>query len=41
MIANGDRNKFLKLYEQLKKKIIDKPEMLTKDYWKNKQEMIE
>ena len=36
MIANGDRNKFLKLYEQLKKKIIDKPEMLTKDYWKNK-----
>ena len=36
IIANGDRNKFLKLYEQLKKKVMDKPEMLTKDYWKNK-----
>ena len=35
-IANGNRDKFLKLYEQLKKKVIDKPEMLTKDYWKNK-----
>ena len=35
-IANGNRDKFLKLYEQLKKKVMDKPEMLTKDYWKNK-----
>ncbi len=34
--ANGNRDEFLKLYEQLKKKVIDKPEMLTKAYWKNK-----
>lgn len=36
IIANGDRTKFLKLYEQLKNKVMDQPEMLYKDYWKNK-----
>lgn len=35
-IANGDKTKFLKLYEQMKRKIRNKPEMLYKDYWKNK-----
>ena len=33
-IARGDKNKFLKLYEQLKNKVINNPDMLTKDYWK-------
>jgi len=32
-IANGDVNKFLKLFEQLKQKIIDNPDILTKNYW--------
>lgn len=34
-IANGDKTKFLKLYDQMKQKIINNPEMLYKDYWKN------
>jgi hypothetical protein len=33
-IANGDRTKFLKLYDQMKQKIINNPEMLYKNYWK-------
>ncbi|WP_297422736.1 AHH domain-containing protein [Clostridium sp.] len=33
-IARGDKAKFLKLYEQLKNKIMNNPDMLTKDYWK-------
>ena len=33
-IANGDKRKFLKLYNQMKQKIINNPEMLYKDYWK-------
>ena len=33
-IANGDKTKFLKLYDQMKEKIINNPEMLYKDYWK-------
>ena len=32
-IANGDKTKFLKLYAQMKQKIINNPEMLYKDYW--------
>lgn len=35
-IANGDTEKFLKLYNQMKQKIINNPEMLYKDYWLNK-----
>ncbi|NRZ96919.1 AHH domain-containing protein [Clostridium tetanomorphum] len=33
-IARGDKDKFLKLYEQLKNKVMNNPDMLTKDYWK-------
>ena len=33
-IANGDKTKFLKLYDQMKQKIINNPDMLYKDYWK-------
>ena len=33
-IARGNKEKFLKLYEQLKNKVINNPDMLTKDYWK-------
>ena len=33
-IANGDKTKFLKLYDQMKRKIINNPGMLYKDYWK-------
>ena len=33
-IANGDKTKFLKLYDQMKQKIINNPEMLYKDCWK-------
>lgn len=33
-IANGDKIKFLKLYDQMKQKIITNPEMLYRDYWK-------
>lgn len=33
-IANGDKTKFLKLYDQMKQKIINNPEMLNKNYWK-------
>ena len=32
-IANGDKTKFLKLYDQMKQKIVNNPEMLYKDYW--------
>ena len=32
-IANGDKTKFLKLYDQMKQKIINNPDMLYKDYW--------
>lgn len=32
-IANGDKSKFLKLFDQMKQKIINNPGMLTKDYW--------
>jgi hypothetical protein len=32
-IAKGDKDKFLKLYDQMKQKIISNPDMLTKDYW--------
>jgi hypothetical protein len=32
-ISQGDTTKFLELFEQLKKKIIDNPDMLYKDYW--------
>ena len=35
-IANGDKAKFIKLYEQMKQKIINNPDMLYKDYWINK-----
>ncbi|MBQ3601245.1 MAG: AHH domain-containing protein [Lachnospiraceae bacterium] len=33
-IANGDKTKFLKLYDQMIQKIINNPDMLYKDYWK-------
>ena len=33
-IAKGDETKFLKLYDQMKQKIINNPDMLYKDYWK-------
>lgn len=33
-IANGDKTKFLKLYDQMKQKIINNLDMLYKDYWK-------
>lgn len=33
-IANGNKTKFLKLYDQMKRKIINNPGMLYKDYWK-------
>ena len=32
-IAKGDKTKFLKLYNQMKQKIINNPDMLCKDYW--------
>ena len=32
-IVKGDKDKFLKLYNQMKQKIINNPDMLTKDYW--------
>jgi len=35
-IAKGNQDKFLKYFQQLKNNILSKPEMLTKDYWKNK-----
>jgi hypothetical protein len=35
-IAKGDKDKFLKLFDKLKQEIINNPEMLYKDYWKNK-----
>ena len=36
VISRGDKAKFLKLYEKMKQEIINNPEMLYKDYWKNK-----
>ncbi|WP_146553480.1 AHH domain-containing protein [Rummeliibacillus sp. SL167] len=33
-IAKGDKEKFLKLYEQLKQKVRENPDMLYKDYWR-------
>ena len=33
-VAKGDREKFLKLYEQLKQKVRENPDMLYKDYWR-------
>ena len=35
-IAKGDKEKFLKLYEQLKQKVRDNPDMLYKEYWRSK-----
>jgi hypothetical protein len=32
-IAQGDTKKFLELFEQVKWKIMNNPEMLTKGYW--------
>ncbi len=34
-IAQGDKNVFLELYENMKKYITDNPDMLYKDYWRN------
>lgn len=34
-IAQGDQTKFLKLYDQMKQKIISNPDMLYKNYWIN------
>ena len=33
-LAQGDKDIFLKLYEQMKIKIEDNPDMLYKDYWR-------
>ncbi|WP_289686520.1 AHH domain-containing protein, partial [Helicobacter rodentium] len=35
-IAKGDKNKFLKEFEKLKREIKDNPDMLRKAYWKKK-----
>lgn len=35
-IANGDRDKFLKLFESLKNEVANTPAMLTKEYWSGK-----
>jgi len=35
-LANGDKTKFLKLYEQLKNRVKTNPDMLYKDFWKKK-----
>ena len=35
-IANGDKNKFLQLFEGLKQEIMNNPDMLRKYYWKGK-----
>ena len=35
--ANVDTRTLLKLYDQMKQKIISNPDMLYKDYWINKQ----
>ncbi len=35
IIAQGDKNVFLQLYEKMKVHITDHPEMLNKDYWRN------
>ena len=36
MMAGGDCDKFLKLFGQIKKTIVDNPDMLYKDYWSKK-----
>ena len=33
-LANGNKDKFLKLFESLKSEVANNPEMLQKDYWK-------
>lgn len=33
-IANGDKEKFLELFDKMKQNIIKNPDMLYKDYWK-------
>ena len=35
-LARGDSEKFLKLFEGLKKEVRDNPDMLYKDYWRSK-----
>ncbi|MEK3952119.1 AHH domain-containing protein [Psychrobacillus sp. FSL K6-1464] len=35
-LAKGDREKFLKLFEGLKKEVRDNPDMLYKEYWRSK-----
>jgi hypothetical protein len=35
-LAKGDKKKFLQLFEQLKQEVRNNPEMLYKDYWRNK-----
>ena len=35
-IAQGDQSKFLKLFDQLKREIINNPEMLYKNYWRGR-----
>jgi hypothetical protein len=32
-IANGDKKKFLELFDKMKQSIIKNPSMLYKDYW--------
>lgn len=34
IVAQGDKDVFLKLYEQMKIEITDNPDMLYKDYWR-------
>ena len=33
-IAQGDKDKFLKLFDNLKNNVKSNPDMLYKDYWK-------
>lgn len=32
-VAKGDKTKLLKLFEQMKQKIINNPDVLYKNYW--------
>ena len=36
IVSKGDQTVFLSLFEQLKKEIVNNPEILTKEYWKRK-----
>lgn len=36
IVAKDDQTIFLSLFEQLKKEIVNNPEILTKEYWKRK-----